>query len=52
MSVGTLLLIILVIVLIGTLPTWKHSRSWGRRPASVVGVVLVIVLVLALLGRI
>ena len=52
MSVGTILLIILVLVLIGALPTWNYSRSWGRRPASVVGIVLVIVLVLALLGRI
>jgi hypothetical protein len=52
MSVGTLLLIILVLVLVGALPTWGYSKSWGRRPASVVGVVLVIVLVLALLGRI
>jgi hypothetical protein len=51
MSVGTLLLIILIIVLIGALPRWRHSRRWGYRPASGLGLVLVIVLILVLMGR-
>ena len=49
---GTILLIILVLLLIGALPTWGYSRSWGRGPSSVLGLVLVIVLALFLLGRI
>jgi hypothetical protein len=51
MSLGTILLIILVLVLIGAIPTWPHSRSWGYAPSGIVGVVLVIVIVLLLLGR-
>jgi hypothetical protein len=49
---GTILLIILVLLLIGALPTWGYSRSWGRGPSSVLGLVLVIVLALFLLGHI
>jgi len=49
---GTILLIILVLLLIGALPTWGYSRSWGRGPSSILGLVLVIVLALFLLGRI
>lgn len=48
---GTILLIILVLLLIA-LPTWGYSRSWGRGPSGVLGLVLVIVLVLFLMGRI
>lgn len=51
MSLGTILLIILVLVLIGAIPTWPHSRSWGYAPSGVVGLILVIVVVLLLLGR-
>ena len=51
MSVGTLLLIILIIVLIGTLPRWPHSRRWGYRPTGGLGLVLVILLILVLMGR-
>lgn len=51
MSVGTILLIVLVLVLLGVIPAWPHSRSWGYLPGGVVGVVLVIVVVLLLLGR-
>ena len=51
MSVGTLLLIILIIVLIGALPRWPHSRRWGYRPAGGLGLVLVILLILVLMGR-
>jgi hypothetical protein len=52
MSLGTILLILLVLVLLGILPTWPHSRSWGYRPTGVVGVVLAVLLALILLGRI
>ena len=49
---GTILIVLLVLVLIGVIPTWPHSRSWGYMPSGLLGVVLVIVLVLLLLGRI
>ncbi len=52
MSLGTILLIILVLLLIGALPTWGHSRSWGYIPSGGLGLVLVIVLILVLMGRI
>ena len=52
MSLGTILLIILIIALIGAIPSWPYSSGWGYGPSSIVGVVLVIVLVLLLLGRI
>ncbi len=51
MGLGTVLLIVLLLVLIGVIPTWKHSSSWGYAPSGGVGLVLVIVLVLVLLGR-
>jgi hypothetical protein len=49
---GTILLIILVLVLVGALPAWPHSRGWGYYPSSGLGLVLVIVVVLLLMGRI
>jgi len=49
---GTILIVILVLMLIGALPTWGHSRSWGYGPSGDLGLVVVIVLVLVLLGRI
>jgi hypothetical protein len=52
MSLGTILLIILILVLLGVLPTWSHSRSWGYYPAGGVGGVVLIILVLLVLGRI
>ena len=52
MSVGTILLIILILVLLGVLPTWGHSREWGYGPSGIVGVIVVIVLILLLMGRI
>ena len=52
MSLGTILLIILVLFLIGALPTWRHSADWGYFPSGGLGVVLVIVLILVLMGRI
>ena len=52
MNVGTILLIILVLLLIGALPTWPYSASWGPYPSGGLGLVLIIVLILVLLGRI
>ena len=52
MTLGTILLIVLVLLLVGALPAWPHSRSWGYGPTGGVGLLLVIVLVLLLMGRI
>jgi hypothetical protein len=52
MSIGLILLIILVLVLLGALPTWPHSRSWGYMPSGTVGLIVVILVVLLLMGRI
>lgn len=52
MPLGTILLIVLLLLLIGALPTWPHSRSWGYYPSGGLGLVLVIVLILVLLGQI
>jgi uncharacterized membrane protein YkgB len=51
MSLGTILLIVLVLFLIGALPTWRHSTNWGYGPSGGLGVILVVVLILVLLGR-
>ncbi|HEY1121824.1 MAG TPA: DUF3309 family protein [Haloferula sp.] len=48
--IGTLLIVILLLMLIGALPTWGHSRSWGYAPTGGIGLVLVIVIVLLLMG--
>jgi len=52
MSLGTILLIVIVLFLIGALPTWPHSASWGYYPSGGLGVLLIIVIVLLVLGRI
>lgn len=52
MSIGTILLIILILLLIGAVPAWPHSQGWGYTPGGLVGVLLVIVIVLLVLGRI
>lgn len=52
MSLGTILLIVLILVLVGVIPTWPHSRSWGYAPSGIVGVILIVLLVLFLTGRI
>jgi hypothetical protein len=52
MGLGPILLIILILLLVGALPTWNHSRNWGYYPTSGLGVVLIILLVLWLMGRI
>lgn len=49
---GTILLIVLVLMLIGAVPTWPHSRQWGYLPSGGLGLVLLIVLILLLMGRI
>ena len=51
MSLGTILLIVLILILIGVIPTCPHSRSWGYAPSGVLGVVLIVVVVLLLTGR-
>ena len=51
MSVGTILLIVLILVLIGALPIWPHARSWGYGPSGGLALVVVILLVLVLMGR-
>lgn len=51
MSLGTILLIILVLALVGVLPSWPHSRSWGYGPSGGLGLVVLIVVVLLLMGR-
>ncbi|MFC7704393.1 DUF3309 domain-containing protein [Plastorhodobacter daqingensis] len=48
---STILIIILILALIGALPTWGHSRAWGYGPSGVLGVVLIILLIMALTGR-
>jgi Protein of unknown function (DUF3309) len=52
MSLGTILLIILLLSLVGAFPTWPHSRSWGYYPSGTLGLVLIVVLILVLTGRI
>jgi Protein of unknown function (DUF3309) len=51
MSLGTILLIIVVLMLLGVLPVWPHARSWGYGPSGVAGAVLVILIILLLMGR-
>ncbi|WP_079201530.1 DUF3309 family protein [Pseudomonas sp. CC6-YY-74] len=51
MSLGTILLIILVLLLLGAIPAWPHSRSWGYGPSGGLGVVVIILIVLLLMGR-
>ncbi len=48
---GTVLLVVLVLLLLGALPTWPHSKNWGYAPSGTLGTVLLIVLVLVVLGR-
>ncbi len=51
MSLGTILLILLVLMLIGAVPSWPHSRSWGYGPSGLLGVVVVVLVILLLTGR-
>ena len=52
MSLGTILLVVMVLMLVGTLPVWPHSRSWGYLPTSGLSLVLVVIIVLLVLGRV
>lgn len=51
MGIGTILLIILVLALVGVIPVWPHARSWGYAPSGIVGVLLIIVLIMLVTGR-
>lgn len=51
MSLGTIILIIVLLMLVGAIPTWPHSRSWGYGPSGGLGLVLIILLILLLLGK-
>jgi hypothetical protein len=51
MSLGTILLIVLVLALVGVIPSWPHSRSWGYGPSGVLGFIVLIVVVLLVMGR-
>lgn len=52
MGLGTILLIILILLLIGAIPSWPHSRQWGYGPSGGLGLILIVVVVLILMGRI
>ena len=52
MGLGTILLIVLILMLIGAFPTWPHSRSWGYGPSGGLGLVVVIIVFMLLMGRI
>ena len=52
MSLGTILLIVLIVFLVGALPTWPHSRNWGYYPSGGLGLVVLILLILGVMGRI
>ena len=52
MSIGAILLVLLILMLIGALPTWPHSRSWGYWPGGLLGLIVIILLILLLLGHI
>jgi hypothetical protein len=51
MSIGTILLIILILILLGALPSWPYSRGWGYYPSGIVGIIVVVLIVLLLMGR-
>jgi hypothetical protein len=52
MSLGTILIIILILVLLGAIPSWPYSRGWGYGPSGIIGLILIVVLILFLMGRI
>ena len=52
MSIGTILLIVLILILVGVLPAWPHSSSWGYGPTGIAGVIVLVLIVLLLMGRI
>ncbi|SCZ08933.1 DUF3309 family protein [Microvirga guangxiensis] len=52
MAISTILLILIILLLIGAVPAWPHSRGWGYGPSGLLGVILLILIVLLLMGRI
>lgn len=52
MSLGTVLLIVLILLLLGVIPAWPHSKGWGYAPSGIIGLVVVVLLILLLMGRI
>lgn len=52
MGIGTILLIVLILLLLGAIPTWSHSKSWGYGPTGGLGLVVIIIVILLLMGRI
>ncbi|MGX7871514.1 DUF3309 family protein [Mesorhizobium sp. ORM6] len=52
MSLGTILIVILILLLIGAIPTWPYSSGWGYGPSGIVGIILVILVILVLMGRV
>lgn len=52
MSIGTILLIILILLLVGAIPTWPHSRGWGYYPSGAIGLIVLVLLILLLMGRV
>ncbi len=51
MSLGTILLIVLILMLIGAVPTWSHSKNWGYGPSGGIGLIVIVIVVLLLMGR-
>ena len=51
MGLGTILLIVLILILVGVIPTWPHSKGWGYGPSGIVGVIVVVLVILLLMGR-
>ncbi|MDQ3261481.1 MAG: DUF3309 domain-containing protein [Pseudomonadota bacterium] len=51
MTLGTILLVVLVLVLLGAIPTWPHSKGWGYAPSGVIGLLVVILIVMLITGR-
>ena len=52
MGIGTIVLIVLILLLIGAIPSWSHSRSWGYGPSGGIGLVVIVLIVLLLMGKI
>lgn len=52
MSIGTIVLILLILMLIGAIPTWPHSRNWGYAPSGGLGMIVIVLVILLLMGRI
>ena len=52
MTLSTILIIILILILLGAVPAWPHSRNWGYGPSGIVGVIVVVLVILLLMGRI